>query len=90
VSYGALDDSPISVRASTMVYRNVTWIGFGVDAWLASAPPEVRAGVEAELWTLLAEEPDVLPVIARFPLDYAREAIQAVRDAKQRGKVLLV
>lgn len=90
VSYGVLDDSPITLRASTMVYRNITWLGFGIDAWFASASPAVRAAAEAELWSLLRDEPDVLPIIGRFPLDHVRDAIQAIHDSRRPGKVLLI
>jgi NADPH:quinone reductase-like Zn-dependent oxidoreductase len=90
VTYGALDDGAITLHSSTMVSRNLTWSGFGVEAWLAGASPAVRAAAEEELWALLREEPDLLPVIGRFPLEQFREAIQAVRHARQPGKALLV
>jgi hypothetical protein len=47
VSYGVLDDAPIAVRNSDLIYRNLTWKGFGIDYWLATKlvsgqPLEVR------------------------------------------------
>jgi NADPH:quinone reductase-like Zn-dependent oxidoreductase len=90
VTYGTLDDSAITLHASTMVSRNLTWSGFGVEAWLAGESPAVRAAAEEELWTLLRDERGLLPVIDRFPLDQFGDAIQAVRQARQPGKVLLV
>jgi NADPH2:quinone reductase len=90
VTYGALDDGAITLHSSTMLSRNLTWSGFGVEAWLAGASPAVRAAAEEALWALLRDEPGLLPVIGRFPLEQFREAIQAVRHARQPGKVLLV
>src|SRR5262249_43348588 len=37
VSYGVLDNSPMTLRNSDLVYRNLTWKGFGIDHWLATA-----------------------------------------------------
>jgi NADPH:quinone reductase-like Zn-dependent oxidoreductase len=33
VSYGVLDDAPVAVRNSDLIYRNLTWKGFGIDHW---------------------------------------------------------
>ncbi|HJV97039.1 MAG TPA: hypothetical protein VJ608_13420, partial [Albitalea sp.] len=34
ISYGVLDDRPFELKASALVFRNLRWQGFGVDAYL--------------------------------------------------------
>lgn len=89
VSYGVLDDGDITLRASTLLAKNLTWSGFGINAWLAAATPRQLAEAQAELWALLGEHPELVPVIAKFPLDEVGAAIRHVRGNRQPGKVLL-
>lgn len=90
ISYGVLDDSDITLRASTLLAKNLTWSGFGINAWLAGATPQQLADARTELWTLLGEHPELVPVIARFPLGEVDAAVLRVRGDKSPGKVILV
>ena len=49
VSYGVLDDEPVPVRNSDLIYRNLTWRGFGIDHWLATRSQRGDT-MTAELW----------------------------------------
>ncbi len=52
VSYGVLDNTPVPVRNSDLIYRNLTWKGYGIDHWLATAAHR-RDDMARELWSLI-------------------------------------
>jgi NADPH:quinone reductase-like Zn-dependent oxidoreductase len=89
VSYGVLDDAPIAVRNSDLVYRNLTWKGFGIDHWLATATHR-REIMTSELWRLLRDGALDLPVSARYPLDDIRSAVAAASTSPPGAKVLVI
>ena len=89
VTYGLLDDRELSLKSSRLLFKNMTWQGFGVDGWLDRAAPAQIEVARSELWAMLAEEPGLLPVAAAFPLFQVSEAIRAVRESRRPGKVLL-
>jgi NADPH:quinone reductase-like Zn-dependent oxidoreductase len=89
VSYGVLDDAPFPIHASTVLYRNLTWRGFGIDRYLRELPASALAEAIPVLWDVLRRDPGCAPVSARYPLSEFRAAIG---DAQQRGgggKVIL-
>jgi len=90
LSYGILDDGEITLKASRLLYKNMIWQGFGIDGWLNNATQEQLATAQQELWEMLSEYPDLLPVIASFSLSQIQEAIHAVRTINHPGKVLLI
>ena len=89
ITYGLLDDRPLTLQSSTLLFKNLHWQGFGVDAWLARTQPEQLAAACDELWTLLGKEPELLPVVARFDLDQIGEAIATLHTNHRPGKILL-
>ena len=90
ISYGILDDSDMVLKASRILYKNMIWQGFGVDAWLDNATKEQLEGAQRELWAMLSSNPDLLPVVDRFDLSRIQEAIRTARETHRPGKVLLV
>jgi NADPH:quinone reductase len=90
ISYGLLDDSPITLYASTLLFKNIIWQGFGIDGWLDNATQGQLATAQEELWGMLSEDPNLLPVIQCFSLSEVKEAIRVVYEMRQPGKVLLV
>ena len=89
ITYGVLDDTPLSLKSSILLFKNLRWLGFGVDAWLKQTSPEQLAAAIEELWNQLHEQPELLPVIAKFDLDHIAEAVATVRSQQKPGKVLL-
>ncbi len=88
VSYGVLDDAPITVRNSDLIYRNLTWKGFGIDHWLATAGDR-RDAMTSELWRLIRDGVLDLPVAARYPVDDIRLAVAAASKSPPGAKVLI-
>jgi NADPH2:quinone reductase len=89
ITYGLLDDTPFTLQSSTLLFKILRWQGFGVDAWLGRSPPEQLAVACAELWAVLGETPELLPVVATFDLDRIQEAIAALYTHHPPGKILL-
>lgn len=87
VSYGMLQDAPAPIRNADLIYRNLAWIGFGIDHWLARHAAQ-REAMARELWDAIATGALPLPVRARFPLAALGEALRA-DAAGGAGKVVL-
>ena len=90
VSYGILDDGEMALKASQVLFRNMIWQGFGIDAWLDHASIAQLEHAQRELWNLLDAAPELLPVSGSFSLARVDEAIRMVDAGEQRGKVLLL
>jgi NADPH:quinone reductase-like Zn-dependent oxidoreductase len=89
VSYGILDDSEITFKVSHLLFKNMMWQGFLIDSWLNNATEDQLAAAQKELWEILLEYPDLLPVIDSFSLSQVQEAIHVVQTINRPGKVLL-
>ena len=88
VTYGTLSPDPIRVHNATMVYRNLTWKGFGIDRWWSRLAPAERERMVDALWNGIRSRTYELPVSARVALrDFASGLALALGGAA--GKVLL-
>jgi len=88
VSYGALESGTSSMSNPDMIYRNLTWKGFGIDHWLATSASRRDAMVD-ELWQAIRTGAMKLPVRARYTLDEWGRAIADATTAGGSGKVLI-
>lgn len=88
VSYGVMETAPATVGNADMIYRNLTWKGFGIDFWLSRAGERFEVAV-ADLWQAIAEGNLDLPVKARYPLHQFTAALDAMSAHPHTGKVLL-
>ncbi|MDB5708370.1 MAG: hypothetical protein JWL96_440 [Sphingomonas bacterium] len=89
IAYGVMDPSPAAVTNAALIYQNLTWIGFGIDRWLAALPTAQHAALVAQLFAMLRDGSLHLPVAARFPLDRIHDALGADAAAGRNGKVVL-
>ncbi len=88
VTYGTLSPDPIRVHNATIVYRNLTWKGFGIDRWLSTLSSIERARMLDALWNGLRSRTYELPVTSRVALrDFAHGL--ALAQSASDGKVLL-
>jgi hypothetical protein len=79
---------PMTVRNSDLIYRNLTWKGFGIDHWLATATDRCDA-MTTELWRLITDGVLDLPVAARYRLDGIQLAVAAASKSPPGAKVLI-
>jgi NADPH:quinone reductase-like Zn-dependent oxidoreductase len=89
VSYGVLDNAPFSIKASTVLYRNLTWRGFGIHRYLQELSPSALAEASPVLWDILRRDPACAPVSARYPLSEFRTALGFAESGSKGGKVIL-
>jgi NADPH:quinone reductase-like Zn-dependent oxidoreductase len=89
VSYGVLDDSPVPVRNSDLIYRSLPWKGFAIDHWLA-ANTRIRDVMTAERWSLIRDGVLELPVRGGHPLAEIHRAVAAAVAPQQGAMVLVV
>lgn len=89
VCYGVLDDRAFKLRASTLVYRNLRLIGFGIDRYLDGIAADALRAASAALWQLMRSQPALLAPARRHALYDFAEAIAGMADVKH-GKTLLI
>lgn len=87
VSYGLLEPGPVQIRNADLIYKNLTWIGFGIDHWLNQNSAK-RDLMLRELWQAIAKQALILPVREKFRLEMLHEALMADAQGGE-GKVLL-
>ena len=88
VSYGTMSQEAAMVSNADVIYRNITWKGFGIDHWLGVTPR--RAEMLAALWPAISSGRLPLPVAERHDLSDFRNALSAAaRRARQGEKILI-
>lgn len=88
VSYGMLEREPARVGNGDLIYRNLTWAGFGIDHWLQTHPA-ATAELPAVLWPRIADGTLNLPVKSRLALADIRLALASVVSGEV-GKSLVM
>jgi NADPH:quinone reductase-like Zn-dependent oxidoreductase len=88
VSYGVLEREAAKISNADLIYRNLTWKGFGIDHWLSRSRPLIQT-MEAEIWDSIRVHDLKLPVREHYPLAQFQDAIAAASTSGQRGKILL-
>lgn len=88
VSYGMLEREPASVSNSDLIYRNLTWAGFGIDHWLQTNPA-ATAELPDVLWPRIADRTLNLRVKSRSRLTDIRRALASVTSG-EAGKSLVM
>jgi trans-2-enoyl-CoA reductase len=89
VSFGALTRDPAALTNADIIYRNLTWKGFGLDRWLMNSTGR-RARMLENVWTAIRDGDVTLPVRARYRLDELGLALADAARQGQSGKVLFV
>jgi NADPH2:quinone reductase len=86
---GFLGGGPTNIRSSYLLIKGIDAIGVRVGGLTESAPELAIANMK--ILTELAGQGKLVPRIShRFPLEGAREALQAVIDRTVIGKAVLV
>jgi len=90
VSFGVLEQTPVSLLNADMIYRNLCWKGFGVDYWL-SRSQDSRTLMIDELWKTIQDSVSPLPLLvrSRYSLDDVLTATNDVLSVHAPGKVIL-
>jgi NADPH:quinone reductase-like Zn-dependent oxidoreductase len=90
IAYGVQERAPAPITNAMLIYSNLTWIGFGIDRWLATlAAVDRRVAVES-LWSMVRDRTMPLPIAATFDLADFRSALATDAQSGRVGKVLLI
>ncbi|MDF2117148.1 zinc-binding dehydrogenase [Roseiarcaceae bacterium H3SJ34-1] len=89
VAYGVQDAQPMQVSNAMLIYANLTWVGFGIDRWLALRGDAVQDDIKLA-WSLIERKVITLPVQTRFEMGDIEAAFAADGAAGRAGKVLFV
>jgi NADPH:quinone reductase len=90
IAYGVLDPAPAPITNAAVIYSNLTWLGFGIDRWLASLSGTEHAAATMGIWNLLRDDSLALPVASRFELADFQQALRVDASHGRIGKVLLI
>ncbi|WP_214470653.1 alcohol dehydrogenase catalytic domain-containing protein [Mesorhizobium sp. dw_380] len=89
-SYGVLDDRPMEIKASSLLYKALHWRGFALSIWQNKASTETLAAAAKDCWSILSRYPEKLPVVARYGLEDFATALPRARASAGEGKVVLI
>jgi NADPH:quinone reductase-like Zn-dependent oxidoreductase len=89
-SYGVLDDRPIEIKASTLLYKALRWEGFAVSIWQNKASQETFAAATNECWSVLSRYPEKLPIVVRYGLEDFAAALARAQASAGEGKVVFI
>ena len=89
VAYGTQEREPARVTNAMLVYSNLTWMGFGIDRWLAALEPHRYAEMLEELWSMIRLGIVKLTVHSIHSLEHFKEALAADAVPDRDGKVLI-
>ena len=89
VAYGTQEREPAQVTNAMLVYSNLTWMGFGIDRWLAALESHRYAEMLEGLWSMIRLGTLKLPVHSIHPLEHFKDALVADAGANRDGKVLI-
>lgn len=88
ISYGLLGKGNVTYHNSTVIFKNLTITGFGIDAWLSKKGEEVHS-IHKSLIETIANPEFQMPVAAVFPMTNFHKAFEYLRNNANEGKVLI-
>jgi NADPH2:quinone reductase len=88
IIYSRLSADPVQFHNSDVLYKNLSISGFGIRSYLESKTAEQKRDIIQSLIKIIGAPEFKMEVAASYPLDDYKEAIKAVAEAKQEGKVL--
>lgn len=87
VAYGVQDAQPMQVSNAMLIYANLTWIGFGIDRWLALRGRALDDDIKS-VWSLVERKIIALPVQSRHGMSDVLAALKVNDSPERAGKVL--
>ncbi len=88
VTYGAMGRQPIRIPNGLLIFKNLVWTGFWINAWYKHAPEQEILDMFTSIYPLLINGKLSVPVAATYPLEQFHEAIRHATAESRAGKVL--
>lgn len=89
ISYGLLGKGNVIYHNSTVIFKNLTIIGFGIDAWLSKKGDSIY-NIYSSLVEIISKPKFQMPVAATFPMEDFFEAFEYQKNNTNTGKVLII
>jgi len=89
ISYGLLSNENVSFHNATIIFKNLSIKGFGIDNWLGNIGMEKRKVAYDFLIEILAKPEFKMPISAKFPFKHFNRAIEQYQSNNNQGKILL-
>ncbi|MBF2709912.1 zinc-dependent alcohol dehydrogenase family protein [Flavobacterium soyangense] len=90
ITFGLLSSENVAYHNSTIIFKNITIKGFGIDNWLANITIDKNIEVYEFLIDTLADPEFKMPVVAKFNIFDFKKAIQLFQVGNNPGKILLL
>ncbi|MEM1313900.1 MAG: zinc-dependent alcohol dehydrogenase family protein [Pseudomonadota bacterium] len=90
VNYGLLSGQPCQVDPYHLVFRRAVLRGFWLADWYGTVSRDVLAARYAQLTQWLEQGVVGAPVLARYPLHRAAQAVEHASKGARDGKILLL
>jgi trans-2-enoyl-CoA reductase len=90
VTYGAMGRQPIRIPNGLLIFKNLVWTGFWINAWYKHASEEEMSDMFSSIYPLLATGALQVPVAATYLLENYADAIRHASSEGRQGKVLFV
>lgn len=89
IAYGLLSNDNVEYHNSTVIYKNITLKGFGIDNWLSGISNKEKETMLHWLVNILSSKQFVIPISAKFPITDFQQAIEMYQTGKVKGKILM-
>lgn len=88
LSYGLMSKDNVSYHNSSIIFKNITIKGFGIDHWLNRMGAEKQQLTYQSLIKTLADPAFKLPVAAKFSFEDFKKAFALNASPKKSGKII--
>ena len=90
VTYGAMGLQPLQMGNRLLIFNDIRFRGFWINAWYRRADSSAIQEMFAQLIPLVAAEKLKAPVEKTYPLTDARNAVSHACQSHRKGKILFV
>jgi NADPH2:quinone reductase len=89
IAYGVLSPEPVQVHNSLLVYKNISFSGFGIRSLLESLSAKEKQEMTASLIDLLTSPDFKMDISASYTLDEFKTAFRLHASGSANGKIIL-
>jgi trans-2-enoyl-CoA reductase len=88
VTYGAMSKQQIPISNGQLIFKNLWFTGFNRASWVEESPRESILEAYSFIFSLFLETNIQIPIVSKYTLDKAEDAILHAMQEKKNGKIL--